>query len=382
MGEFPKLGVLGGGQLARMTAEAAYPLGVEVHVLEKFAGSPAGAIAHSEMVGRPDDHELLRRFAAACDVVTLESEFINEADLAVVEETGTLLFPSSRSVGKIQDKLLQKDTLRDAGIPVAPYRGVATHEEAAAFGEEQGYPFVLKSRRGGYDGYGNATIRSREDIAVGWEKITQGELRNELYAEAFVPFTKELALMVVRSRAGEMVLYPVVETIQQNHICHLVIAPAEVDPVAAESAAEMGAAAVEAIEGVGIFGVELFLREDGEVLVNELAPRPHNSGHYTIEGCRTSQFENHVRAVMGWPLGSPELLAPAVVMANVLGERHASGVIANYDEVLSDPAMHLHIYGKAECRPGRKMGHVTVLGQSRSDALQQAREGAETISFR
>lgn len=376
----PILGILGGGQLARMTAEAAHRLGVEIHILEKYAGSPAGAIAHHEVVGSPDDHDLLRRFAVACDVVTLESEFINEADLAVAEETGRL-YPSSASVGRIQDKLTQKETMQSAGIPVGPFAGVANVEEARRFAREHGYPFVLKSRRGGYDGYGNATIRSEQEIAEGWEKITQGELRNELYAEAFVSFTSELALIVVRGRDAQMVTYPVVETIQRDHICHVVNAPAPVSESVATRATEMGRSAIEAIEGVGVFGVELFVTEDESVLLNELAPRPHNSGHYTIEGCRTSQFENHIRAVMGWSLGATDLRAPAVTMVNILGAEHASGVVGTYPKILEVPSVHLHIYGKSECRPGRKMGHVTVLGETPEEARSGAERGAERVRF-
>ncbi len=380
-GRFPTLGILGGGQLARMTADAGHRLGVSIHIYERFAGSPAGAIAHFEEVGATDDHDRLRRFAADCDVVTLESEFVLESDLQVVEESGVRLYPSSSSVAKIQDKLLQKRTLQDAGTPVAPFADIPDDAAATAFGEEMGYPFVMKSRRGGYDGYGNGTVRSSQEIVPIREEITRGELRNELYAEAFVPFTKELAIMVVRGRSGEMKFYPVVETVQRNHICHVVTAPADIPQDVATRATAMAATAIEAIDGVGVFGVELFLKDDGDLLVNELAPRPHNSGHYTIEGCVTSQFENHIRAVMGWPLGSTDLLAPGVAMVNILGETHATGVIANYDEVLADPGLHLHLYGKTECRPGRKMGHVTVLADTVEEARSRAERGAGLVRF-
>ncbi|MGE3802274.1 MAG: 5-(carboxyamino)imidazole ribonucleotide synthase [Candidatus Kapaibacterium sp.] len=377
----PTLGILGGGQLARMTAIAAFQLGLRVHIMERFPNSPAGSIAQKEVVGDPSDHELLKSFAAECDVVTLESEFINEGDLAVVEEAGAVLYPSSQSVGKIQDKLTQKETVEGAGIPVAPFRAVATTDEAVLFGEEFGYPFVLKSRRGGYDGYGNATIRSREDIVSGWEKITGGALRNELYCEAFVHFTKELALMVTRGVSGEVALYPVVETVQKNHICHTVTAPARVSEEVAAKARNYAQRAIEAIDGVGIFGVELFVTADEQVLINELAPRPHNSGHYTIEGCVVSQFENHIRAVMGWPLGDTSLRAPGVAMVNILGREEGSGAVENYREVLSHPGLHLHIYGKQSSRKGRKMGHITALAESPEEAVRMAEEGEKELLF-
>jgi 5-(carboxyamino)imidazole ribonucleotide synthase len=377
----PILGILGGGQLARMTAYAAFRLGMRVHVMEKFAGSPAGQIAHDETVGDPSDHELLRTFAAACDVVTLESEFVNERHLTAVEDAGHVLYPGSASVGKIQDKLLQKETLADAGIPVAPFRGVGTVDDAAAFGTDYGYPFLLKGRRDSYDGYGNATIRSEAEIEEGWKKLTSHNASRELYCEAFVPFVKELAVMVARSRNGEVAVYPVVETVQENHICHLVSAPALIDERARDLAIEIGRRAVDAIDGVGIFGIELFLTGDNDVLLNEMAPRPHNSGHYTIEGCVTSQFENHIRAVMGWPLGATDLRAPGVAMANILGRHAGSGTVANYGTVLRHPHAHLHIYGKAESRHGRKMGHVTALASTVEEAIRIATETEQSLTF-
>lgn len=377
----PTLGILGGGQLARMTAYAAFRLGLHVHIMERTAGSPAGQIAHHETIGSPDDHELLLRFASACDVVTLESEFINEKHLVVLEQAGYSLYPRAASVAKIQDKLLQKRTLLDAGVPVAPFEGVADADAARAFGEAHGYPFVLKARRNGYDGYGNATIRKPEDVEEGWMKITRGNTDDELYCEAFVSFTKELAVMVTRGRDGELAIYPVVETVQQNHICHYVIAPAAVEPAIAEQAVEYARRSVEAIDGIGIFGIELFLTGTGEVLVNEMAPRPHNSGHYTIEGCTVSQFENHLRAVMGWPLGSTDLRAPGVAMVNILGNRAGSGGLTDYIGALRDPSTHLHLYGKNESRPGRKMGHITALADTTEKALAAALETSRHVGF-
>lgn len=377
----PTIGILGGGQLARMTAYAAFRLGMRVHIMERTAGSPAGAIAHREVVGTPADHELLVRFASECDVVTLESEFINETHLAVIEASGVPLYPRAGSVALIQDKLRQKRTLQAAGVPVAPFQAIADSDEAAAFGERHGYPFILKSRRGGYDGYGNATIHSPEEIEPGRRKITGGGDRDELYGEAFVRFTKELAVMIVRGRDGATAAYPVVETVQRDHICNFVMAPAAVEPGAAARALEYAQRSVEAIGGVGIFGVELFLTDEGDVLVNEMAPRPHNSGHYTIEGCVTSQFENHLRAVMGWPLGSTALRAPGVAMVNILGDADGPGTIADYAAALADAGAHLHLYGKAESRRGRKMGHVTVLAGTPEEALRRAVVVEAAVTF-
>lgn len=377
----PTLGILGGGQLARMTAIAAFQLGMKVHIMENHANSPAGQLAHREVVADPSDHVALLHFASSCDVITLESEFIEEANLMVIERAGFILRPRAASVAKIQDKLVQKQTFDDAGIPVAAFCAVADYKEAEDFGKKFGYPFVLKSRRNGYDGYGNATIRTPDDIPSGWEKITKGNPNRELYSEAFVPFVKELAVMVVRGANGETALYPVVETVQENHICRTVIAPAHVGEPATTLARDYARHAVEVIDGIGIFGVELFLTADGEVLVNEIAPRPHNSGHYTIEGCATSQFENHIRAIMGWPLGSTELRAPGVAMVNILGRHNGSGAVSNYEEVLADPNVHLHIYGKERSRRGRKMGHITTLAHSTEEAVRIAAKAEEKLMF-
>ncbi len=379
--QVPTLGILGGGQLARMTAYAAFRLGMRVYIMEKFPGSPAGEIAHKEVVGKPEDHDLLVRFASGCNVVTLESEFIDERHLLKIERSGNVLYPTATSVAHIQDKLVQKRTLEEAGIPVTPFAAVDSVDEARAFGEQHCYPFVLKSRRGGYDGYGNATIESSSAIETGWEAIAGGRSDSELYAEAFVSFDRELAVMVVRSVSGALERYPVVETVQRNHICHLVMAPARVSDDARDRVVDCARRAVEAIEGVGVFGIEFFLCSDGTVLLNEMAPRPHNSGHYTIEGCVTSQFENHIRAIMDWPLGSTALRAPAVSMANILGDAEAPGVVSDYARVLSDPRAHLHIYGKADSRVGRKMGHVTVLGETVEQTLESAQRTADRVRF-
>ncbi|MBC8144144.1 MAG: ATP-grasp domain-containing protein, partial [bacterium] len=262
-----------------------------------------------------------------------------------------------------------------------PFASIDSHDNALEFGSLHGYPFVLKSRRNGYDGYGNATIRNADAIDEGWKKITRDADDVDLYAEDFVSFESELAVMIARGRDGSIATYPLVETVQRSHICHLVSVPARVDDDVARRAMQYACGAVEAINGVGIFGVELFVTGDGEVLVNEMAPRPHNSGHYTIEGCVTSQFENHIRAVMGWPLGSTELRAPAVAMVNILGRGDESGMLDDYPSALANPRTHVHIYGKRESRIGRKMGHVTVLADTLEQAIAEAEASEKAVRF-
>lgn len=364
------VGILGGGQLARMSAYAAFRLGLRVAVFERSAGSPAAQITPLEFVGEWDDAPLMDRFAAACDVITLENEFIDAAVLARLEQEGHAVYPGSATLARIQDKLVQKQVLAAGGLPVAPFAEVAGAEDGRRCGREWGYPFVLKARRNAYDGYGNRTVDAPERLAPAMAEL--GHPERTLYAEAFVPFRTELAVMVARGRQGEVRVYPVVETRQERHICKWVLAPAPVPPAVARRTQELAVAAVEAVAGVGIFGVECFLAGEDGVLINELAPRPHNTGHYTIEACRTSQFENHLRTVLGWPLGDPALIVPAAAMVNLLGKRDGPLRLDGLPAALRDGAAKVHIYGKADARVGRKLGHVTLTGDDPQACLQAA----------
>ncbi|HLZ22460.1 MAG TPA: 5-(carboxyamino)imidazole ribonucleotide synthase [Ktedonobacterales bacterium] len=375
---YPALvGILGGGQLARMTAEAAARLGIEVAILEREGGSPAGRIGAREVIGGWADHEALRTLAENTLAVTLENEFVDAPALDWLAARGVPVFPTGRTLAAVQDKLAQKRFMRDAGVPVPEFAGVTAHEDITRAAAAWGWPVVLKARRNGYDGYGNATVRGPDDIAPACERL--GWPARDLLVEAWVPFVRELAVMVARGRGGACVVYPVVETIQRDHICHLVRAPAPVSAAVAARAAAMARRAVEAIGGIGVFGVELFETADGGVLYNEIAPRPHNSGHYTIEGCITSQFENHLRAVLGLPLGSAAMTAPAAVMVNLLGTRNGPARADGLAEALAISGAHVHIYGKLASRVGRKMGHVTALGASIDEAERRACAAAEAL---
>jgi 5-(carboxyamino)imidazole ribonucleotide synthase len=316
----PRLGIIGGGQLARMTALSALQLGCDVVVLERNPASPAATLASHSLVGDWDNPADLLKLAQCCDLVTLENEFVDARSLAALETAGHTLFPTSRSIALVQDKLIQKQTLAAAGLPVPAFRPAQSVEAVATAGDELGLPLLLKARRNAYDGKGNVTLQSLAEISGAWEKLG-GHRGNELYVETFCPFECELAVIITRGSDGSMATYPLVQTEQHEHICHIVRAPATVAPFIAANALEIARRAVTAVGAVGSFGVEMFLTAGGEILVNELAPRVHNSGHYTIEACVCSQFENHVRAVLGWPLGSTTMIAPAAVMVNLLGRR-------------------------------------------------------------
>ena len=377
---FPvRLGIIGGGQLARMTAAAALPLGVEVLVLEKNPHSPAARLSPDSIVGDWSDPAKLLDFAGRCDVITLENEFVDAGALARLEQAGHRLFPGAACIAVTQDKLAQKQALQAAGLAVPRFCAVTSSAEILSAANQFGWPLLLKTRRNGYDGKGNFTLRSEADIAAGWQGLGGG--KNDLLVEAFWHFNRELAVIVTRGRDGAMVVYPVVETVQRNHVCHVVKAPAQISPDLARRAAELARRAVTAVGGIGSFGVEMFLAADGALAVNELAPRVHNSGHYTIEACACSQFENHVRAVLGWPLGDPSMLVPAAAMVNLLGREKAPGRPRGLENALQMTGARLHVYGKLMSGPGRKMGHVTVLENSVEAALAIAESAAKEISF-
>ncbi len=373
-----RLGILGGGQLAQMLTQAAISLGIETAIFERQADSPAARLTHQQIVGEWNDESALVNFALLCDTVTLENEFVDSLVLRWLDQAGLSVYPSADTLADIQDKLLQKQRIKAAGIPLPPFSAVHSLADIHTAAAEFGYPFLLKARRNGYDGYGNVTVHEADDIPTAWHKLGADDGR-ELLAEAFVPFERELAVMVLRGRDGETRTYPVAETVQQNHICHMVRAPAPIAPDAAEKSAAIACRAVEVFEGVGVFGVELFALADGAVLYNEIAPRPHNSGHYSIEACVTSQFENHLRAVLGWPLGSTEMVAPAAVMVNLLGQREGKTDVNGICEALTVSGAHVHLYGKREVRTGRKMGHITVLGDSLEQAEAVAQQAANLV---
>jgi 5-(carboxyamino)imidazole ribonucleotide synthase len=378
--QYPALvSILGGGQLARMSASAAARLGIEVAILEREPDSPAARVAVRSLVGGFDDRGMLLELARDALAVTLENEFVDVPSLHWLQAQGVPVFPAAETLSRIQDKLEQKRFLQTFHIPMPQFIDVHSREDITSAAQDWGWPLLLKLRRNSYDGYGNATLHGPEDIAAALNRLRWPE--QTLLAEAWVPFARELAVMVARGRDGQAAVYPVVETVQQNHICHLVRAPASVPPPVVEQATRIALQAVEAVEGVGIFAIELFETPQGRVLYNEIAPRPHNSGHYTIEGSITSQFENHLRAILGLPLGSTQMTAPAAVMVNILGTRHGPATVDGLPEALAITGASVHIYGKLVSRPGRKMGHVTVLGESIADAEERALAAAKALTI-
>jgi len=372
------IGILGGGQLAKMLALAAYRMGLQVAVLEHGEGSPAGVMTKLEFPGGWSSRTDLEAFARASDIITLENEFVPPEILHELSQWRPV-YPTPETVALVRDKLTQKQHLARAGIPVAEFEEVPSPAAAAEFAQRVGFPILLKTRLFGYDGYGNRTVEAPEALDSAWTGLQQRTPGQSLLAERWIPLSKELAVMVARNRRGELAIYPCVETVQQDHVCRIVYAPAPIEKSLQRRAQELAVAAVEAIGGIGIFGVELFLSQDGQLYINELAPRPHNSGHYTIEACYTSQFENALRAVCNLPLGSPEMYVGAAVMINLLGVRSGSGFPDAVEPALQAGPAWIHFYGKRESRPRRKLGHVTAVGATLEEAYERARAVAEGI---
>lgn len=369
------IGIAGAGQLARMTALAAWPLGIRVAVLG-MPGEPAVGPSAGLVQGDWHDADAVARIGRQVGVLTLENEFVDAAHLARVVAEGTPVRPDPDRVRVVQDKALQKQCLLDAGMPVAAFVVPDGPGDLEAAGRDLGWPLVLKSRALGYDGYGNATCRDLDEAREAFPRLA--ERGGGVLVEAFVQFERELAVMVARRHGGGDAVYPVVETRQRDHVLRELLCPAPVGPGVHDEAKRVARAAAEAAGGVGVTGVEMFQTADQRILVNELAPRPHNSGHHTIEACVTSQFENHLRGVLGWPLGSTALIAPGAALVNLLGE-HDGPSAPDISEAMAVPGAHVHLYGKADVRVGRKMGHVTALGASPEDALVTALRAASLV---
>lgn len=372
-----RIGIIGGGQLARMMMEASYKYGFEFIILSNEKNSPAGKLTNSEITGDWNDIDCLKRFAEQCDVITLENEFIDYTKLEYLESLGKKVYPSSANIKLIQDKFVQKTTLSSLNIPVAGFVAVQTKDDVKNFAAEFNYPVILKSRTMGYDGKGNYKIDNENEIDEAMDTLGK---RGELMCERFIPFEKEIAVQAVRNAKGDFKMYPVVETIQENHICTTVLASKELFSDLGEGIETIAKSILEKLNYVGVMGIEMFLMAD-DIIVNELAPRVHNSGHYTIEGCYTSQFENHIRAVSGLKIGDTDLKEKSSVMVNILGRfdgRYNLDFLKNLE--LTNNSF-LHLYGKNENRIGRKMGHITVTGNDLNDLISQGNKLREQIKI-
>ena len=366
-----RVGVVGAGQLARMAHRAAIDLAVQLVVLGRRSDDPAVLAGASHLLGDPADFDALERLTRDVDVVTLDHELVPGEHLQALEDAGHRIRPSAAAVLFAQDKWYARTELARRGHPVPAFAAAPDVGAVEAFAAQHGWPVVLKARRGGYDGRGVVLVHGPGELSA---VLADGEW----LVEAHVDIAVELAVLVARRPGGDQVAYPVVETVQQDGICRELVMPARVGSEVARRAVALACTLVEEIGAVGVVAVELFVGSGGAVLVNEFAFRPHNSGHATIEGSVTSQFENHLRAVLDWPLGSTRMTVPAAVMVNVLGADGGPPPSVRLPRALAIPGAHVHLYGK-EPRPGRKLGHVTVLADDVHAGLESARRAAAAL---
>ncbi|MEZ4681863.1 MAG: 5-(carboxyamino)imidazole ribonucleotide synthase [Caldilineaceae bacterium] len=368
------IGIFGSGQLGRMLAIAAREMGYRVATFSPEKNSPTGQIADQEISAPYDDLATVRSFVRGVDVVTFEFENVAATVAQTAAAEGIPVRPGGHVLHTAQNRLREKTFLAEQGLPVTPFRAVRTVAELTRAVDDLGTPAVLKTAAFGYDGKGQAKISAATDIESAWQAI--GE--QEAILEAFVPFAKEVSVVAARGVDGSFTHHGVIENMHTNHILDLSIAPARVSGQVMADAVELAHAVLTQLDVVGVLCIEFFLQENDTLLINELAPRPHNSGHLTIDAAVTSQFEQQLRAICGLPLGSTELLRPAA-MANLLGDLWANGE-PNWAAACALPSVKLHLYGKAAARPGRKMGHITALGSTVDEAIALARQARDLLT--
>ncbi|AFZ60060.1 5-(carboxyamino)imidazole ribonucleotide synthase [Anabaena cylindrica FACHB-243] len=373
-----RVGIIGGGQLAWMMGDAAKKLGIELVIQTPSQDDPAVYIAQEAVFAAVDDAAATETLAAKCDVITFENEFVNLNALSFLEKQGVCFRPRLAALSPLLDKYEQRCYLRDLGLPVPQFFALEKPEDIQAKKEYLSFPIVLKARRHGYDGQGTFVIH---DLAALSTVVSQNN--TQFLVEEFVPFTRELAIIAARSVHGEIVTYPVVETQQEQQVCRRVIAPADITPQQEEEIQAIAHTLLNNLQAVGIFGIELFITAKGKILVNEIAPRTHNSGHFSLDACEISQFEQHLRAVCGLPLVDPALNCAGAVMVNLLGYENSHSDYQNQRQKLANiPQAYLHWYGKTASRPGRKLGHITVLlEQQNPDVIQAIINTIESIWY-
>ena len=365
------IGIIGGGQLGKMIALAAKQMALKVCVLDPSNCCPCSSVSDELIVADFKDAEAIKKLASKSDVVTYEIELANTSALMdLASENANLVNPSPKTLQIIQDKYKQKSFLKKFGLRVPSFSLIESRQKLFQICKKYGFPTILKARYDSYDGKGNYTIKTEKDIVTAYSHFG---LDKKPMLEKYVHFSKEISIMVARNMSGQITSFPVAENIHRDHILHMSIVPARISDKVAWRAKKMAEKALDALKGAGIFGIEMFVTND-DVVINEIAPRPHNSGHYSIEACSVSQFEQHIRAILNLPLTEPRLLSPAAVMLNLLGPDNFEGpyAIRGLRKALSTPGLNLHIYGKKISKPRRKLGHFTITGISIKDVMTKA----------
>jgi 5-(carboxyamino)imidazole ribonucleotide synthase len=373
-----RVGIIGGGQLGKMMINEATKMGIFTAILDPSEDCPASCLANEKIVASFDDKEALLELAKKVDVLTCEFEHISTDALKVLEEKGYNVYPKSSSLKVIQNKYNQKKELQKYNIPLGDFIEIKKVHDIELALEKFGYPAMLKSALGGYDGKGNSLIKTKKDIIKAFTEL-KGDIM-PLYLEKYIPYVKEISVLCCIGGDKEIAIYPVAENVHKDSILFETSVPSAISSSVEEKAKNIAREVCKIFDTAGILCIEMFLTEDEEVLVNEVAPRPHNSGHYTIEGCITSQFENHIRAIVGLPLGKTDLIIPTV-MRNILGEPGYNGetFVEGAYEALKVGGTYLHVYGKSETKPYRKMGHLTAVGETVEQAKERALEASKYI---
>lgn len=366
-----KIGIIGGGQLGKMMILEAKRLGFYVITLDPTLHCPSHSISDEHIVADFHDKQAIYELAKKVDVITYEFEHIDTESLNELEEQGITIYPSVKSLKIIQNKYLQKQALQEKNIKIPRFGLIKQLEDIYHYGELFGYPIMLKTCKDGYDGKGNFLIKTKEMVEEGYHTLFHD---NELMVEEFISFDCEVSIIATRGINGEKVIYPVAYNIHHNSILDTTIVPAGINEILECHAKEVAKQVMDLFDGVGTFCIEMFIKNPDTIYINEVAPRPHNSGHYTIEGCRVNQFENHIRAIVGLPLGDPTLLLPSV-MVNLLGqESNGKAEVLGLEEAYRIAGVSVHLYGKGTSNIGRKMGHYTVTAPTKEEALNTANQ--------
>jgi 5-(carboxyamino)imidazole ribonucleotide synthase len=372
------IGIIGGGQLGKMITHEAKRMSLKIVVLDPTEDCPAAKIADEQIMADFKDESAIIKLADKCDFITYEIELANSSALKELELKNYPVRPAPETLRTIQNKYRQKSFLKKHKIPVPDFELVRSEEHLHGLCRNFGFPAMLKACEDSYDGRGNFLIASKRNVHEAFTYFAG----KECMLEKYISFTKELSIMVARNPSGQIESFPVAENIHKNNILHITIAPARISPRVELKAKRLAEKTMEVLQGAGIFGIEMFVTKRGDVLINEIAPRPHNSGHYTNEACSVSQFEQHIRAVLDLPLSRPKLLAPAA-MINILGNEKFSGpyAIKGLKKSLAIPGVKLYIYGKKTSRPQRKLGHITATGKTVKEALARATKARRMVEI-
>lgn len=373
-----KIGIIGGGQIGKMIAQEAKRMSLKVVILDPSSDCPASTLCDRLIVADFKDENKIRDLAKSSDVITYEIELANSKALKSLELNNYPIFPSPHSLYLIQNKFRQKKFLKENNLPVPEFKKINSINDLLLAAKSFEYPLMLKACEDSYDGRGNYLIKCKEDISIAYNSFQN----REMFAEKYVDFKTEISIMVARNKKGQIATFPIAENIHKNNVLDTTIVPANISPKIKEAAEIIVKNVVTCLNDIGIFGIELFVSNKDEVFINEIAPRPHNSGHYSIEGCSISQFEQHLRTILNFPLSKPELVRPTV-MKNILGPPNFSGTyrIIGLSKLLSLPSTKIHLYGKRITSPGRKLGHITCTGRTLEEVIKRSSDAKNSIEI-